>query len=100
MEAAPPARPVENTLNIASFLWSICKTWMIAGEQYTHQQITVYELHLDEMMSALYAHDLCAREIHSTDVVSWQAKYNAWVIRQHVLIQIEKVTPQYLVSAP
>jgi hypothetical protein len=62
-----------------------------ANEQEICQQITHHELCLDEMLCSLDDHDLYAREIDSTDVAAWKAKYHAWVIRQRVLIQIEKV---------
>ncbi|KIM89192.1 hypothetical protein PILCRDRAFT_215422 [Piloderma croceum F 1598] len=49
-----------------------------------------YELRLDELLDSLDDHDLCTREIDSSEVGAWKTKYHAWVIRRRVVIQINK----------
>jgi hypothetical protein len=91
--AAPPMEDTPRTASyLVEYLRSTFKSWMSpANEQEIYPQITHHESCLDAMLCSLDDHDLCAREIDSTNVAAWEAKYHAWVIRQRALIQIEKV---------
>jgi hypothetical protein len=68
------------------------KPWMFpVVDEDICRQIVHHEHRLDELLDSLDDHDLCAREIDSSEVGAWKTKYHAWVIRGRVVIQIDKV---------
>jgi hypothetical protein len=69
------------------------KPWMFpVVDEDICRQIVHHEHRLDELLDSLDDHDLCAREIDSSEVGAWKTKYHAWVIRGRVVIQIDKVS--------
>jgi hypothetical protein len=63
------------------------------NEQDICQQIAHHDTYLDKLLVSIHTHDLCARQIDSKDIAFWKPKYDAWVSRRQILIQIDKVIP-------
>jgi hypothetical protein len=64
----------------------------IDSEETIRQQITQYESSLEEMIRTLGNQNQVAREIDSSEVTAWPAKYRAWLTRRQTEVKIQEVS--------
>lgn len=61
-------------------------------EQTILQQIAQYDSLLDHAVEELDYQDELAKEIDSSDVTAWQAKYQVWLGRRRIVIKMQEVS--------
>lgn len=93
-EMAPPDdytfRPPSFLENFISLLFNSQQS--TDNEETVHRQIAQYESSLEEMIEKLGNQDQVAREIDSSEVTAWPAKYHAWLARRRTEVKIQEVS--------
>lgn len=92
-------RPPDNyTFHPPSFIES-CISFLFRpqtpaeNEQTILQQIAQHDSLLDHLVEKLDYQDELAREIDSSSVTAWQAKYQVWLGRRRIVVQMQEVSP-------
>lgn len=64
----------------------------VDNEEKIHQQIVQYESSVEEMIKKLGNQGQVAREIDSSEVTAWPAKYHAWLACRQTEVKIQEVS--------